>query len=189
MCERIFFPILVAMRKSLAIFFLFIIMLNTAGYYLVFEGWKWRNSITWSFDENSSASQEMIVKVPITMPYAMHEKDWEKSDGQFEYKGEVYRIVKQKVTPDAVYIACVKDQESSRLNEQLEDFAKTFSDKPGDAKQSAKAFPRFMKEYISDAVSIKSSIVGWSLESTFVLAPQSIVSSFSASIIHPPERA
>ena len=172
----------------MAIFFLFVILLNIAGYYLVFEGWKWHNSITWSFDESVSGSQELIVEIPLNVPYATQEKDWESAEGQFEYKGDAYRIVKQKVTLDAVFIACVKDNESNRINDQLVDFAKTFTDKPVDGKQSAKSLPGFMKEYVSQVVSIKNSTHGWSQAGEYILPPQSLVPSFSASIVHPPER-
>ena len=176
------------MRKSLAIFFLFVILLNIAGYYLVFEGWKWHNSITWSFDESVSGSQELIVEIPLNVPYATQEKDWESADGQFEYRGDAYHIVKQKVTLDAVFIACVKDNESNRINDQLVGFAKTFTDKPVDGKEGAKSLPGFMKEYVSQIVSVKNSTRGWSQAVEYILPSQSLVPSFSASIVHPPER-
>jgi hypothetical protein len=184
----IFFPILAAMRKAVALFFLFIITLNIAGYYLVFEGWKYHNSVSWSFDPDNSNSQEFIVKLPMNIPYATQEKDWEKADGEFEYMGEMYRVVKQKIGLDAVYIACVKDNEGSKINQQLEELAQNFSDKPGDAKQSVKSAPGFIKEYVSNVISVKPSVVGWSSEVAFISAPQNLIPSFSASIVHPPER-
>ncbi len=176
------------MRKALAIFFLSIVLLNIAGYYLVIEGWKWHNTIAWSADENVSNAQELIVEIPLSIPYATQVKDWESADGQFEYKGETYRIVRQKVALDAVFIACVKDHESTRINEQLEDFAKTFTDKPAHGKESVKSFPGFIKEYVSQVVSVKTSVTGWSQSISFIPPPQSLVPSFFSSIVHPPER-
>ena len=184
----LFFRILVAMRKPIALFFLFIIMLNIAGYYLVMEGWQWHNSISWSFDEDASNAQELIVEIPLNVPYATQEKDWEKAEGQFEYKGDVYRIVRQKLTLEAVYVACVKDSESNRIKQQLEDFAKTFTDKPLDAKQNVKSVPGFIKEYVSNVVSVKPSVTGWSQAVAYLPPSQSLISSFFASILHPPER-
>jgi hypothetical protein len=177
------------MRRSLAIFFLGVILLNTAGYYLVFEGWKWHNSVAWSFDEDSSNGQEVIIEIPINVPYVAHVRDWEKADGQFEYNGQSYRITKQKLTLDAVYIACVKDKEASRINQQLEDFAQTFSDKPVDGKQNAKAFPGFIKEYVSAVITVKPSNAGYRIEMSYNEEAQVLVPSYFASIIHPPERA
>jgi hypothetical protein len=176
------------MRKALAIFFLSIILLNIAGYYLVFEGWKWHNSITWSFDENASNAHELIVEIPLNVPYATQERDWESADGQFEHKGEIYRIVRHKITTDAIFIACVKDNESSRINDQLQDFAKTFTDKPLDGKQNVKAFPSFIKEYVSQVVTVRSSVSGWSQSVAFTIPAQTLIPSFFSSIVHPPER-
>jgi hypothetical protein len=176
------------MRKSLAFFFLFIFLLNIAGYYLVIEGWQWHNSISWSQDDERTSNQELIVEIPLNVPYITQEQDWEKTDGQFEYKGEVYRIVKQKITLDAIFIACVKDHESSLIKQQLEDFAKTFSDKPGDSKQNVKAFPGFIKEYVSNVVTVKNLVSGWSMPVGYVRQASSLAPSFFSSIVHPPER-
>jgi len=176
------------MRKAVALFFLFIITLNIAGYYLVFEGWKLHNDASWAFDETVSNGQEFIVEVPMNIPYATQEKDWEKSDGQFKYKGDMYRIVKQKITLSAVFIACVKDSKANFVNQQQEDLVKTFSDKPADAKQSVKMFPSFIKDYISNVISVKPSLVGWSSEVAKISATQSLIASYSSSIVHPPER-
>lgn len=176
------------MRRGLAIIFLVIVLLNTAGYYLVYEGWKWHTSITWAFDE-SAPSHEMIIQIPLTVPYATQPKDWEAADGQFEYKGEVYRIVKQKLELDAVYIACVKDHESSRINQELGEFVKTFSDQHPGGKPSMKSFPGLVKEYLSDRISVQTSVSGWSQTVTVASAKANFIPSFFASIVHPPERA
>ncbi|CAN5298208.1 hypothetical protein BH09BAC3_BH09BAC3_18550 [soil metagenome] len=176
------------MRKAIALFFLFIITLNIAGYYLVFEGWKYHNDLSWSFDETDSNGHEIIIEIPLNIPYATQVKEWEKADGQFEYHGEMFRMVKQKITLDAVFIACVKDSKANLINQQQEDLAQAFSDKPVDAKQSVKSFTGFIKEYLSNVVSVKPSVVGWSSEVAHAIAPQSLIPSFSASIVHPPER-
>ena len=171
----------------MALFFLGLFLLNIAGYYLVFEGWRWRNSITWSFNEENSSSQELIVSVPLAVPYMTREKDWEKSEGEFEFKGEIYRIVRQKFTLDAVYFACVKDPQGSQIRQQLEDFAKTFSDKPADGKQDVKGFPGFIKEYISQTIALNPSSPGWSLMVGYLPTSFSLVQSFYQLITHPPE--
>jgi hypothetical protein len=176
------------MRKGLATFFLSIILLNIAGYYLVFEGWRYHHAASWSFDDSDSNAHELIIEIPVTVPYAA-EKDWESASGQFEYKGDVYRIIKQKQTLDAVYLACVKDAENTLINKQLDEFAKTFGDKPVDSKSSAKSLPAFIKEYLSQSISVKTSETGWLIEVAYITSPSSLSPSYFASIVHPPERA
>ena len=175
------------MRRSFAILFLVIVLFNTAGYYLIFEGWKWHNSVAWTFDK-STGLPALIIEIPlINVQYASQEKDWERADAPFEYNGDVYRIINKRLTHDALFIECVKDNENSRINDQLEDFANTFTDKPVDSKGSVKYFSGFIKEYVLHTTSIIST-TGWSQTVKYILPPQSLVPSFFSSIVHPPER-
>ncbi len=177
-----------SMKRSLAIFFLIIVLFNIAGYYLVIEGWKWHNSVTWSFEESMLGSPELIIEIPlVNVQYPSQEKDWERADAPFEYSGEVYRIINKRLTQDALFIDCVKDIENNRINEQLKDFANTFSDRPVDGKENVKHFPGFTKEYLLHSITIKST-TGWSQVVKYILPPQSLVPSFFSSIVHPPER-
>ncbi len=175
------------MKKSIAFFFLAVILLNVAGYYLVIEGWKMHHNASWSLEETTVPGQELILEIPLEVPYATQDHDWESSAGQFEYHGETYRIIKQKVTLNSVLIACVKDSESNRINDQLEDFVKSFTDKPSNGKQEAKAFTGFIKEYVSPIIRLNPSVSGWSLEVAQVNYSNDLTPSFVASIINPPE--
>jgi hypothetical protein len=175
------------MKKSIAFFFLAVILLNVAGYYLVIEGWKLHHNAAWSLEGTTQPGQELILEIPLEVPYATQERDWESFDGQFEYHGESYRIVRQKVTLNAVYVACVKDSENTRINDQLEDFVKTFTDRPSDGKQQAKVFPGFIKEYVSQIVRINSSEDGWSREVNQGMGSVELIPSYFSSIIQPPE--
>lgn len=176
------------MKRALAFFFLSVILLNIAGYYLVFEGLKYHVSVTWLVDEDVPNSPEMIIQIPMRNSSEVQYRNWEKASGQFDYEGETYRIVMQKYTQDAVYIACVKDQNISRINQQLEDFAQTFTDKPVDAKQSVKSLTGFIKDYLPCMISVRQSVVGWYSETSYNLEGQSLIPTFSPSIVHPPER-
>ena len=175
------------MRRSFAILFLVIVLFNTAGYYLIFEGWKWHNSVAWTFDK-STGLPALIIEIPlINVQYASQEKDWERADAPFEYNGDVYRIINKRLTHDALFIECVKDNENNRINDQLKDYANTFTDKPLDGKQDVKHYPGFIKEYVFHSLP-KNPIIGWCQVVKYFLPPQSMAPSFFASIVHPPER-
>lgn len=175
------------MKRAVAIGMLVLILLNTAGYYLVFQGWKWHNALTWTPDE--TANEALIVKVPFAVPYANESDEWTPAQGKYEHEGKSYRIVKQKLTPDAVYIALVADEAGNRINERMADFAKTFSDKPVESKQNAKVFPSFIKEYVSERILVRTVVNGWSQTKQPVIYILSLVPTFVSSIVHPPERA
>lgn len=175
------------MKRGFALFFLFVILLNIAGYYLLMEGWKWHVSVSWSDAENQKENQEMIVRIPITVPYNTQNGEWQSAEGQFEYLGEVYRITKQKVDLDAVLLACVKDAESKLINQHLEEFVKSFTDKPSDGKQQTRVFPGFIKEYISQHILLTSGHNGWYQQRSLSTLVDQLASTFEFSILLPPE--
>jgi hypothetical protein len=177
------------MRKSLAISALFIILLNIAGYYLVYEGLRVYNDNLWSFNENAGYMPEMIIRIPVHYHGASESNAWEKAEGKIEYDGQVFRIVSKKITQDALYMACMKDQEGTRIRQQVEEFAESFTDKPSDSGQSTKTISGFIKDYLVQSISIKSAIVGWESEMLQALCAKHFISSYYNSIIHPPERA
>ena len=177
------------MRKSLAYGALIIILLNIAGYYLVYEGLRVYNDNLWSFNENAGYMPEMIIRIPVHYHGTSEATAWEKADGKIEHDGQVFRIVSKKITRDALYMACVKDQEGTRIRQQVEEFAESFTDKPGDSGQSTKTISGFIKDYLVQSISIKSVVAGWESEMLATLGAKQFISSYSSAIIHPPERA
>ena len=175
------------MKRAVAIGLLVLILLNTAGYYLVFQGWKLHNAMTWTPDED--AFGELIVKIPFEVPYATESGEWTSAQGRYEHQGKYYQIVKQKLTLDAIYIALVPDEQTNRIDERMNDFAKSFSDKPSEAKQNAKVFPSFIKEYVSERIFMRTLENGWTQEQLLVNQTSELVPTFVSSIVHPPERA
>ncbi len=60
---------------------------------------------------------------------------YETINGQFEKGGIVYRMVKQRLYHDTLYIVCVKDDLASKINTALADFAQSFSGHDDDGQQ------------------------------------------------------
>jgi hypothetical protein len=141
-------------------------------------------------DDNAyNASEAITFKMPITVPYNTDSRDFERVDGEFEHNGDVYRLVKQKLAQDTLYIVCVKDQESKKINQVLADYVKTFTDKPASAKQGAKTAPTLIKDFISFSVAISNTSSGWETLTDYFLSPENLIPTFTSSVVHPPERA
>jgi len=180
------------MRKGVALIMLFVFLLNVLGYYGVFVGLRLRNvqELVQKLDDNAyKASETATFKIPLTVPYYTDSRDFERVDGEFEHDGEVYRLVKQKLFQDTLYIVCVKDQESKKINQVLADYVKTFTDKPASAKQGTKTAPSLIKDYISFIVGVSNTSSGWEVITNFSLSPENLIPTFAPSFIHPPERA
>jgi hypothetical protein len=161
------------------------------GYYGVFIGLQYKNarSLTERFDTDVySGSDAITIEIPITVPYATESPEYQRVDGQFEYQGDMYRMVKQRYSNNTLFLVCVKDNQGKRLTQALKDYVKTFSDKPGDAKSQAKAHVTLIKDYISSSYSINHSSEGWTSVVCNQTMPPVFVDSFCASIVHPPER-
>jgi len=92
----------------------------------------------------------------------MDEQDYHRVTGEFEHKGEVYRLVKQKLYKDILYIVCVKDTKSKKINQALVDYVKTFTDRPFNAKQQGvKLTYSIIKDYLNTGVTIENDTNGW----------------------------
>lgn len=181
------------MRKLISIVFISLFLLNVLGYYGLFFGLQYRNTQKMNSQldaDNYNEEEAITIKVPITIPYATDSRDFERVSGEFEYNGEYYRLVKQRLTHDTLHIVCVKDQHSKRIHQALASYVKTFTDKPTDNQPgSAKAATDFIKDYLIQTLSFSNVSACWEVELQKTTNIQAFVSDFYSSIVHPPERA
>ncbi len=180
------------MRKIASIVLILLLLFNVLGYYGLFMGLNYQNKqqLIQRLDlSDYNESETVTLKIPISIPYAIDSKEFERVDGEFEHQGEYYHLVKQRLSQDTLYIVCIKDNNSKRIHQALEDYVKTFTDKPVDANSSAKVIPSFSKEYMSSYCEIKHVSSGWILPVSNPSSAAVFIDSFTSTIVHPPERA
>jgi len=178
------------MRKLLSIVLSLLLLMNVLGYYGVFMGLHYKNSqdLMQRFDANDYGEQETVtLKVPLALPYAADETQFERVDGELEHQGEFYRLVKQRLYQDTLYMVCYKDSQSKRIKQALADYVKTFTDKPADAKSSGKTLQTFIKDYISSTVAIETLTDGWEKNLSFFAVAPSYHQDTIHLIKHPPK--
>ena len=179
------------MKRGFTIFLLALFLLNVLGYYGIFLGLEFKNQKEMKalFDDADYLPQEEItVKIPITVPYATDSREFTRVDGEFEYNGEVYRMMKQRVISDTLHIVCVRDAQSKEIKQALTDYVKTFSDKPVNEKGSTKSVQNFIKDYISCSTVIESRVLGWN--NTFSFSEYlRVFESLTIQLNSPPPRA
>lgn len=162
------------------------------GYYGVFLGIQYHNevSLTTRLDLNQyEQSQTVTLKVPISVPYMTDQADFERVDGLFEHNGEFYRLVKQKYAKDTLTIICFKDTKNKQIHNALTDYVKTFTDQSSDHNQNSKITITFIKDYITQSFSLANESTGWQSDVFLNSASSNFIASFTASVLHPPERA
>lgn len=178
------------MKKLLTLSLLALFLLNVLGYYGVFVGLQVKSgqAMRDRFDsENYASEQEVTIRVPIAIPYATDSRGYERVDGEFEHNGQIYRLVKQKLQSDTLFIVCIKDNHAAKINQALADYVKTFTDMPFNTKQNVKA-QIFSKDYISTSISIETLAMGWNFSSTNQVAqPNFYRFDFNQYISQPPE--
>lgn len=178
------------MKRGFTIFLLALFLLNVLGYYGIFLGlqFKTQQEMKALFDEEGALpQQEITIKVPVTVPYATDSREFTRVDGEFEYQGQTYRMVKQRVTSEALYIVCVKDTKTNDIKQALADYVKTFADKPVNEKGSSKSIQNFIKDYIATSTTIHSSTTGWGNTISFSIFSDQF-ESLSIQLNSPPPR-
>jgi hypothetical protein len=96
--------------------------------------------------ENYSKHELVVITLPLTLPYPVYQQDYERVDGEFEYKGEFYKLVKQKLENDTLFLVCIKDREAKKIASVLSDFSKMSNDLPG-SKQAQNFLGKLHKDY------------------------------------------
>ena len=173
------------MKKAVAIVLVTLMLLNAMGYYGIFLGLKYHNTISVNQrldDEKYLESQTITFKFPISIPYVPN-TDYHRVTGEIEYKGSLYHLVKQKYFNDALYIVCYKDSKSEELNQALASYIENFGSTKSTNPNSVKTVPTFIKDYVISKLLIQSSANGWNnvvgfarFESKLVSIPHSILS-------------
>lgn len=164
--------------------------MNTMGYYAIFLGLQYKNKVamTARLDaEQYDDTQTITIEIPITVPYMTDDADFKRVDGIFEYKGEFYRLVKQRYAKETLTVVCIKDTENKRINEAMSDYVMSFTDTGDD--QDSKVTITFIKDYIPQTFSILRSSIGWQKDVVNTMSISNLIPTFTASVIHPPERA
>ncbi|HEY8935853.1 MAG TPA: hypothetical protein VIM65_11555, partial [Cyclobacteriaceae bacterium] len=141
-----------------------------AGYYMVYLGWRFqaRNEMAQRLDEeNYTESETITIKLPYNLPY-QDEGGYKRVHGDFQHEGEFYKLVKQKIENDTLYVVCIKDNKEKKIFNFMADIVKSSTDMPATS-STMKLLNSLIKDYISsDSVIAVVSQQGWS--AVFVFA-------------------
>jgi hypothetical protein len=170
---------------------------NIMGYYWVLIGLHYNSTLSLEkkLNEDEYSERETITfKFHLTLPYSLGEPAFERAEGQFEYNGAYYHLVKQQYAQDTLYLVCIRNHETQRINQALNDYVKTFANQPtgppsSDAGKTVKILPTLLKDYLAQEFSILHSSAGWAVALQFANSKQGHLASHHQVIIQPPEGA
>lgn len=161
------------------------------GFYGVFVGLQYQHDLAISKALDNDIydyANAVTLKIPVSIPYMADQSDFERAEGKFEHKGQLYRLVKQKYAQDTLTVICIKDILHEEIDLAMADYVKTFTDQ-GSERSHQKILVSFIKEYLPVVLSIDSVNKGWMLSVPHSLSGKHLTPSFLVSIVHPPERA
>lgn len=97
--------------------------------------------------DDYSKKDLMVLTIPMSLPYPMIGNSYERVNGEFMHNGKSYRLVKQKIENDTVFIVCILDRKASKIANALSDYTKVANDVPVDSKQALNILSKIYKEY------------------------------------------
>jgi hypothetical protein len=153
------------LKKPLAIFFLVLFLFNVGGYYLVFIGLKFqanRSALQTIANETYAGSDVVTLSIPLDLPYPIYEDEFKQVNGDFEYQGNHYRLIKQKLQNDKLIVVCIKDQKQTKLNHALLQVERAANDH--NAKHTLSLLAKIFKDFQTTELTLLSAGTSWSRE-------------------------
>ena len=178
------------LRRLVSILFLIIFLFNLGGYYLVFWGMEVqaKRDLLVRLETESYSSDELVVlTIPVSLPYATNDADYESVAGEFMHNGQYYKLVKQKYENDNLYIVCIKDESTSSISRQLTDYTKVANNLPMGSKQSLNFLAKIYKDYEPNDFDYAYLSKYVFEQSFFALADSDVIEKSSAVDSPPPE--
>ena len=139
--------------------------------------------------EKSTISKNIIIKVPVSVPYQTNWDAPEPVEGQIEHEGQFYKMVTQQLINDTLYVHCEFDQNA---RDQFMDLALKINDQVNgndseSQKQShATILKSFLKEYMATSGKHVFYILEWSPSVSYEQIYNAMLSEACLSIPSPP---
>lgn len=156
-----------------------VFLFNVGGYYIVFWGLRLQadQQLTTRLDADLYKAHETIeLKIPVTLPYPIHQQEFQRIDGRFEHHGEFFKLVKHKLQNDTLYVICIRDHQTKHLVNTMTDYVELTHALPGTSQKALNFLGKLLKDFYSQAdISIVHNY-GFSIAILFKEASESLLS-------------
>ena len=142
------------MKKLAAILLIALFIFNLFGYRILFYFAQQQSDINIekALDKNQYKEEDLItVKIPMSVPYQVERKDFERYNGEVNLNGKIYKYVKRKVCDGNLVLLCLPDQNKMRLETVKNDLIKNSNDLQNTgSKKSGDSKPFSGKDFSND---------------------------------------
>jgi hypothetical protein len=102
--------------------FLALIVSTLLPLYLIFQLHQESNIYTSGIlQEDFGTSKELILKIPIALPYATDWNENIESEGLFQYEGKFYTVVSKRYQSDTLYVSYLENSNARDIFNMLSD--------------------------------------------------------------------
>lgn len=111
--------------------FLLVFLFNVVGYKIFFYYLEIEadEHIQSKIEQISELNKELItIKIPINLPYHTDWSNFERVDGEVNFRGKIYKYVKQKVSRDTLILLCINDEQKVEIGKQSDNYFKKIND-------------------------------------------------------------
>lgn len=157
-------------------------VMNTVGYYgllVVVRDQVAIASVRKIKSNQNEPGANLIIKVPLSVPYQAESEIDNLSDSHFTHEGKVYRTLKQRLYKDTLYLICIHDDQTTQADHQLSDFAKSFAGDEDSQGNTIRLISSFAKYYFPVSHTLQSVQNAWVSEHAYgeyvVSPPQELV--------------
>ena len=146
------------MKKIASISLLALLLYNAFGYYALLAYQKEQAKIMTVSETPKTAFK--IINIPVSAYVHLEDTDFEYTDGQFEYEGEIFNIVKQRRVNDTLQIYALHNERQDKAAAQFNNYVKDFltgNNTPIEHSPTKQLLKTFLKDYIGHPTYIVSA--------------------------------
>jgi hypothetical protein len=160
------------LRRILSILLLGLLLYNMIGYSIVYlsEEKLTVSAVGNDYIQQSSGSEDIVIKVPVAVPY---QNDWDApqpAEGLIEHQGKFYQIKSKQLINDTLIVHCQFDQGArerfSDLASKINDQVTGTSTNPEKGSHSL-TLKNFLKEYMAQDRKHVFYVLEWTVAQDF----------------------
>lgn len=178
------------MKRVVAIVFLVVFLFNVGGYYILFWGLHIKAKARLSARLESGDYAELQTyefKIPLSIPYPLQSRGFDRAYGTFEFNGEFYVLVEQKLERDTLFVVCVKNDKREKLTDAFEKYARVSNDTGHSATQAGNdLLGKLVKDFNPPSVADVTKTGGWSRKVHHVGMVEAVIKMAREVICPPP---
>jgi hypothetical protein len=70
----------------------------------------------------------VCIRIPLSLPYQANWKEFERTDGEIQIRGTIYKYVKRKIENGELVLLCIPHHDKMKVNSARDDFFKFAND-------------------------------------------------------------